>query len=374
MSKTEISKISDPLLADYLCQGRAIFPYSRSEDDTLLVECLVPLRKIVAPYPLSLDYIVARQVESEGAPLTVMPMALVRDCLLGAGRESLDEAYNRPCWTVTKDEFYGDHCFTSPTGSDIAPTWKLQSDNPSGQMKFVGVVQYISQRRCWDVPRPILVAHPWQADPPLPSRVTIDVAHHHPKSLPAPDNWEIIQRNGRVWIAEHNNRVVKMDAAQYGMLLTSCYEQDIQRAPLLKFLLRICESCRAQQDADQEYCVPWSRHLLANIRWITGSKLLIGASAVTYNPHFLHFSSPYPTDVHLGAVDEWPQVPALLVLDSFAPQMRCRLLEKAVTHSPGVWVLRRQKGNPDEPDLVTLWQIAHLYAELPKDSMVLHRA
>ena len=164
-----------------------------------------------------------------------------------------------------------------------------------------------------------------------------------------------------------------MDAAQYGLLLTTCYEQDIQRTPLPKFLVRICESCRSQQEADQEYCVPWSRHLLANIKWITGSELLIGASAVTYNPHFLHFSSPYPTDVHLGAVDEWPQVPALLVLDSFAPQMRCRLLERAVTHNPGVWVLRQQKSNPDEPDLATLWRIAHLYAELPKESKVLHK-
>ncbi len=33
----------------------------------------------------------------------------------------------------------------------------------------------------------------------------------------------------------------------------------------------------------------------------------------------------------------------------------------------------QQKGNPDEPDLVILWLIAHLYAELPKESMVLHK-
>ncbi len=69
----------------------------------------------------------------------------------------------------------------------------------------------------------------------------------------------------------------------------------------------------------------------------------------------------------IGAVDEWPQVPALLVLDSFAPQMRCQLLERAATHNPGVWVL--QHSNPDEPDLATLWRISHLYAELPKESM-----
>jgi hypothetical protein len=102
--------------------------------------------------------------------------------------------------------------------------------------------------------------------PPLPSRITIAVSHHPPKSLPAPENWEIIQRNGRVWIAEHSNRVIKMDAARYGLLLTTCYDQDIQHTPLMKLLMLICESCRAQQDADQEYHVPWSRHFLAIIQ------------------------------------------------------------------------------------------------------------
>ena len=373
VSEMDISRISDSLLADYLCQGRAIFPYSCSEDDTFLVECLAPLRKLVTPYPLSLDYIVARQVERDDAPLTVMHMSLVRDCLLGIGRESLEEACSRPCWTVTKDEFYGNHCLTSSARRSVAPTWKLRSDSTAGQMRFAGAVHCIMQRRHQGLPRPVVIAHPWQADPPLPSRITIDVVHHHPKGLPAPDNWEIIQRNGRVWISDQNNRIVRMDAAQYGLLLTTCYDQDIQRAPLVKFLEQICASCRAQQDADQDYCVPWSRHFLANIRWITGSELLVGASAVTYNPHFLHFSSPYLADIHLGAVDEWPQVPALLVLDSFAPQLRCQMLERAVTHSPGVWVLRQQKGNPDEPGLAMLWRAAHLYAELPKRSMVMHR-
>ena len=145
--ETDISKISDPLLADYLCRGRAIFPYSRSEDDAFLVECLTPLRKIVIPYPLSLDYIVARQVESENAPLSVMPMALVRDCLLGNGRESLEEACSRPCWTVTKDEFYGNHCLTSSARRSVAPTWKLRPDSTAGQKRFAGAVQCIMQRR-----------------------------------------------------------------------------------------------------------------------------------------------------------------------------------------------------------------------------------
>ncbi len=60
----DISNISDLHLADHLCQGRAIFPYSRSDDDTLLVECLTLLRRVVTPYQSKLDFIVVRLVAS----------------------------------------------------------------------------------------------------------------------------------------------------------------------------------------------------------------------------------------------------------------------------------------------------------------------
>jgi hypothetical protein len=119
--------------------------------------------------------------------------------------------------------------------------------------------------------------------------------------------------------------------------------------------------------------VHWSRHLLAIIRRVTDVELVIGASAVMFNPHFLHFVSPFPPDVHLGAAADWPQVPALLVLDSFAPQMRRQVLEQAATHRPGVWVLWQQKNNPDDPGLNILRRTARLFAELPKKSLVLHR-
>ena len=77
---------------------------------------------------------------------------------------------------------------------------------------------------------------------------------------------------------------------------------------------------------------------MAYLRQITGSELLIGASAVTYNPHFPYFSSPYSPDVHFGAVAEWPQKPALLIIDSFAPPMRRQLLARAIAHGSAVWV------------------------------------
>ena len=218
-----------------------------------------------------------------------MQMALVRDCLKGADRERLDEACGRPnCqWTVTKDEYYAGHRIHQPNGCR-SPTWKLQVGS-SAQTEITGLVQYITQRSCERRPRLVSTLQPWQTDPPLSCRIVIDVSHHHPKKLLAPAGWEVIQRNGRVWIAERNNRVAKMDAAQYHMLLATCGNQDVPKAPTAQLLSCISDSCRAQSTADLEFFVPWSRHLLASIQKITKSELLIGASAVTYNPHFHYF-------------------------------------------------------------------------------------
>jgi hypothetical protein len=49
----DISTISDQQLVEYLCQNRAVFPCPRSDEDILLVECLVPLRAVVQPYLFS---------------------------------------------------------------------------------------------------------------------------------------------------------------------------------------------------------------------------------------------------------------------------------------------------------------------------------
>ena len=59
LPEVDISRISDPLLLDYLCQVRAVFPYSCNDDDTFLVECLMSLRKVVSPYPFKQEYLIA---------------------------------------------------------------------------------------------------------------------------------------------------------------------------------------------------------------------------------------------------------------------------------------------------------------------------
>lgn len=103
--------------------------------------------------------------------------------------------------------------------------------------------------------------------------VTIDISHHHPRNLSAPVGWEVIQRNGLIWIVEQNNRVTKIDAAQYHMLLAMYVTPAANLVATAQFLTSISVSCRAQKAADLEYHVPWSRHLLASLRVRTGCEL-----------------------------------------------------------------------------------------------------
>ena len=111
---------------------------------------------------------------------------------------------------------------------------------------------------------------------------------------------------------------------------------------------------------------------MANIQKVTGTDLLIGANAVSYNPHFRYHVSPFPGDIHLGAVSAWPSVPALLVLDLFDNSQQPPLLQHAAAYRQTVWVLRRH-GKLDDPDLVLLKSMrAQLIVELPKKSTVLH--
>ncbi len=263
LPEVDISATTDQQLAEYLCQHRAVFPCPRSEEDIVSVECLVPLRAVVHPYLYSQEYVVVCRFGDDSAPLAVMHIALIRDCLRGANRERLHAACDRPSWTVASDEFYAGYCFTSVGEHSPAPTWSLRMGHSTTQLELTGLVQYIMHRRRWGSPRIEPTPHPWQTEPPLPVNVTIDISHHHPRNLSAPVGWEVIQRNGRIWIVEQNNQVTKIDAAQYHMLLAMYVTPAANLIATAQFLTSISGSCRAQKAADLEYHVPWSRHLLA---------------------------------------------------------------------------------------------------------------
>jgi len=369
-----ISDIPDRQLVAHLCNKRAIFSLPHTATGNHTVECLLPLRKVISPYPFREELTIARSTTDDAAPLTVLQTALVRDCLLEDGSETLHEACNRHPWIVRPADRFAGHFFPSGIKLDaLHPAWKLNTANSDGQTTISSLVQYFSTRRKTNIQYPPVPLHLWQLGPALPHTVVIDTSHHTPAQLPSPDGWTVMKRNGRVWIAEGDRNVTRMDAAHYSMI-TDLNSQKEQPSPSVQLLQLINASSRAQQQSDLEHHVHWSRHLLAYIQKVTEAQLLIGASAMTYNPHFHFFVSPNSTDRLLGASVTWPLVPALLLLDSFMPSARSAILRQAAAHAPGVWILRKtmlKNADADLPDLLHLR--AQLCIELPGKSRVVHK-
>ncbi len=368
-----IADIPDSQLVAHLCRTRAILPLPHTATGSHIIECLLPLRQVVSPYPFRDEYIIARSTTNDSAPLTVIHTALARDCLLEDGSETLHDACNRPPWTVTLADRFAGFLFPGDTKLAQPPSWKLNAAGSDGQTTISSLVQFFSTSRKASIRSPPVPLHPWQLGPALPHTVVIDTSHHTPTQLPSPEGWTVMKRNGRVWIAEGDRNVTRMDAAQYCTLIVM-HSPEGQSPPSVQLLKLISASSRAQQQSDLEHHVHWSRHLLAHIRKVTGAQLLVGTSAMTYHQHFQFFISPNSIDSQLGASVTWPPVPALLLLDSFTPSARSALLRQAAAHGPGVWILRKTVTTAADTDSSTLLHLrAQLCLELPGKSRVVHK-
>ena len=271
----DIAEVTDVQLAEYMCQTRAIFSFTMDGTDTHTVECLVPLSR-VASSTFPQEFIIVQSTVIKEAPLTVLGTAFVRDSLLAGDCESLRVACTRPPWLVDCDDLGKWYPAPPPTPLRAQhQQWRLQVGGADGQTCMTGMTQSLRHSRMLPVSRPLVGLHPWQVDPPLPSQVSVDLSHHIPKNLLCPEGWEVIQRNGRVWIAGHNQRNARLDAAQYGMLLSMNTNQSEPGVPSGLLLQNIWTTCAAQQQADLEYHVHWNRHLLARLRQVTGATLLV---------------------------------------------------------------------------------------------------
>ena len=83
---------------------------------------------------------------------------------------------------------------------------------------------------------------------------------------------------------------------------------------------------RSQLSCTRSYC------LLSCLCCILGTDLLIVASSVVFNPHFLYFFPSEVLDSDLDSVQSWPAGSAILLLDSFEPIWRAQILVKAMNH------------------------------------------
>ena len=372
-ARDALCKISDHDLAVAMCQVRSIFSFSTDESTTIQVECLVPLRAL-CPSATCPESIVVQDISAErfANQFTVLTMAFVRDSLVAVGAEYVRDACCRPPWLVPKEELQRWFTIHLHPGCPLSTShWILGEKDKDGQQVLGSSVSSLHLRRIAVACRFPVLLHPWQSDPKLPDLVRFNLSNHYIEYLLSPIGWTVGKRNARVIITSPSQDVAGMDAAQYSMLADP---HGTGRAPTEAVLKSIFTSYLSQLVADGEYHVPWSRHLLSCLHRILEVDLLIGARAVTTIPQFLYFSSPEPQDYLLGAVPRWPPTPALLLLDSIAPENRPGVLEQAASHGSVVWILRQDRPSPEAvADLAKIRSLrACLMAILPPQSMVLH--
>jgi ribonuclease HI len=388
-SDTELNKLSDTELMHHLCNARAVFQYTMDGESYFAVECLTPLSRVWNT-PRGQEAIVVQVLHhvDQKQRVGVIGMPLIRDSLKDNGRDNLAEACHRPSWIVSREEvnvwFPSTRWDRSKEEQSTQLSWQLLPTGVDGQQQFSGLSQGIVRRResTVRITRALIPSYIWHTDPPLPSKIEVDLSNHLPKQLPAPVGWEILQRNAKVLITDTQQRTFGLDAAQYGMLLAldrdRCSGRGVGNllAPTESFLLSLKLVCKTQRRVDSEYVVPWNRHFITCVQQLTDTHLLLGVSAVTYNPHFEFFASPHSRNEDLGAVQAWPEVRALLLLDSIEPELRQEWLHKAAEHTHRVWILRSHKPSmAASADLRTLSQLkAQCIALLPAGCFLLHNA
>ena len=211
--------------------------------------------------------------------------------------------------------------------------------------------------------------HSWQGAEELPDDVIFDLACDTPRTLPGPEGWSLLQRNGRLLIRSPAGEMGQLEAAQAHML------QQLHRdVPPDAFYTAILNACTEQQRQDEIKSVHWSRHLLARIASVTKAKGIIGCRSVTYHPHFAWYVSPTPSDTVLGSVRDWPDDPSVLLLDTFPKEQHEALLRRATGHTRHVWIVRMvgrdEASSVDQSRLVRCGE--QLYARLPKGSLTIH--
>jgi hypothetical protein len=183
-------------------------------------------------------------------PLAVMTILLVCNTLLAAGLGRLRDACCRPRWHVPVADLK-ELLFSTPN-LEVASAGSGLGLSPgqSGQTCITGHFQQRSRRARLNALLPPTV-YLWQLDPPLQANVTMDLTNHYQKTLPASLRWEILQRNGQIFMNLPGQAIVSFNQGQFGMLRTlHSEEQPDQRNLLVSFLTHLRVSCLVQQGAD----------------------------------------------------------------------------------------------------------------------------
>jgi len=302
--ETPIEDLQDSLLVDWLCRVRATFSLPLGNDRVVELECLIALERIWHE-KITANHIVAQEFINVSQPsrLVVLPIAIIRDAFREYEVETLRQACQRDRWTVARAHlgcWFDLIAQASLQQNELR--WCLRARQSDQQLVMQSLMlQSRPRRRRWHSSQDRVVPElRWATPFVLPSTTIFDFSNHNRRLLPAPSQWEIAQRNGRVLIRDSKGHTFGLCAAQYGMLVDLKYEQG--GIPSTPFLLALRESSRAQERTDRSTGISWSRNFLAKIQEVSGATGLIGVRAVTFHPHFEAYVSNDASEIMLGAI------------------------------------------------------------------------
>ena len=140
--------------------------------------------------------------ELQSPRVGVFEASLLRDILKDNAADRLSEACSRPPWRISREDLNFWFPCIRREGPVIAqsaqPLWRLQPAG-DGLQQLVGLGQGILTRResyCkLTLARPFTPTYIWQTEPPLPSKIGVDLSNHTPNPRHAPPGWVVTQRN-----------------------------------------------------------------------------------------------------------------------------------------------------------------------------------
>jgi hypothetical protein len=209
--------------------------------------------------------------ELQSPRLGVLGMSLFRDVLKDNAADRLLEACSRLPWLISRDDLsFWFPCFRREwpaIAQNAQVTWRMQPAGQDGMQQLVGLGLGIIKRResyCeFNLALPFTPTyHVWQADPPLPAKIVIDVSNHIPNQRPAPPGWVVKQHNAQTLVTDAGQHSFELNDAQYGMLWALYRDRQYgtdrtsPTVPIESFLRSLKLACPAQRRADADYAVP----------------------------------------------------------------------------------------------------------------------
>jgi ribonuclease HI len=186
--------------------------------------------------------------------------------------------------------------------------------------------------------------HPWQR--PKQAAMAFDITSMLPRAPCLPQgSWEAISRHGQSVLRVHprpfQKRMERITVVDEDLAVDSAQLRAVLGQS--SSLLHVAEGVERQVAADEREG-GWAKSFTSRLGHINGLKYLWGCTALTADPQYQDFVSPYEEDVQLGGVPFEQALDrlgegSLILLSAFNTEQQKQILDHLATLPTGKWML-----------------------------------